>query len=175
MNIHQFQLQYDADADRVLVMVRTRQADVFRVWLTRRMALRFWPVFQQSVAALALDKTRSPASLGPQAQEMLADMARERELPHSHFGAPFLADGANQPLGALPLLACEIAISTSQQGLALRMKDAQGRSLQMQLDEELSLGLMRLLEQVLRASQWGVVAAEPTSADSAAPQRHLLN
>ena len=40
MGIHQLQLRYDPVADRLLPSVRTHQAELYRVWLTRRMVAR---------------------------------------------------------------------------------------------------------------------------------------
>ena len=40
MDIHQIQVKYDALADRLLLQIRTRDEQLFPIWLTRRMVMR---------------------------------------------------------------------------------------------------------------------------------------
>ena len=176
-SIHQIQVKYHPEADRILLQVRTQQAELYQVWLTRRMALRFWPHFHPAVNSAASAGVSSDAVVSPQAREMLAQVARERPLPSADFKTQFNAEGTQTPLGPEPVLATEISLRPNPQGgVVLLWREGQGRSLTLQIAEELSLALMRLLEAALQASQWGVLSAAPASealpGESSAP---LLN
>ncbi len=158
VNIHQIQVKYDPSADRILLQVRTQPPELYQVWLTRRMALRFWPHFQPMVASLALPSVSPGSVVSPEARQMLSQAARDKPLPHADFKTQFQADGAATPLGPEPVLATEISLKpTPTGGVMLQWREAGGRSLTLQVTEELSLALLRLLESALVASQWGVV------------------
>ena len=80
MDIHQIQVKYDALADRLLLQIRTRDEQLFPIWLTRRMVIRLWPHFRGMVSGLAVTRSAPSALAVPEARDMLADAARERAL-----------------------------------------------------------------------------------------------
>ena len=102
---------------------------------------------------------------------MLAQAARSRSLPNADFATPFDAKATALPLGALPLLPLAIDLGPGPEGngLALAAREADGRSLRLALSDDLATGLMRLLEQALVATDWGILtpAAEVDTAQDA--------
>lgn len=156
------QVRYDPNADRISWQVRTRGGELFSVWLTRRMVLRLWPPFQQLVTRMELATQVAPTTVvHPEAREMLAQAARERPLPMADFKTPFSAEPAAEPLGAEPLLPTSIDLGSGDhgKGLAIRLREAAGRSLELRLNDDLSTALMRLLDKAVQASEWGLVTA----------------
>lgn len=175
MVIHQIQIKYDAAADRLLMQVRTRDDELFAVWLTRRMVQRLWPPFQHVVTQLAVARAVPHAVAVPEARAMLAEAARSKPLPGADFSQKFAAaPDSPKPLGQEPLLATEIELqSDGSHGLRMQLREQQGRHFALQINEELAIALLRLLEQALRAADWGLRTDAPPAADT--PSAALLN
>jgi hypothetical protein len=170
MDIHQMQMSYDPRADRLLWNVRTRAGEMFAIWLTRRMALRLRSPFERLVTQTAMPQVPAArATVVPEAQALMSEMARQKPLQSTSFQAPFDSKAQSRPLGPEPLLPDNIDLTPTPQaagrGLMIRVRETGGRSMQLQLNDELAMGLMRLFEQALKASEWNtpVVAAESTS------------
>lgn len=178
MHIRQVSLQYHAEADRLLLRVRSSDDNVFAVWMTRRLCLRLWPhlstMAQRAGAAQAVAQAVPHATPTPEAAVMLAETARERTLAQADFSQPFQAAAAQQPLGAEPMLAHQVQL-TSQAGgkLLLSISDAAQRHVQLGLDATLATAVRELMVAALRQADWGfeLQAAAP----SAEPTARVLN
>lgn len=167
VDIHQMQVRYDPNADRIIWQVRTRGDELFSVWLTRRMVQRLWPPFQKLVTSVEIATQVAPTTtVLPEAREMLAQAARERPLPTADFKTPFNPEPATEPLGAEPLLPTTIDLGHGDhgKGLAIRLREAAGRSLELRLNDDLATALLRLLDKALQASEWGLVAPAAAAA-----------
>lgn len=165
------QVRYDANADRILWQVRTRSGELFASWLTRRMLLRLWAPFTKLVTSSDIATQVTPtATVMPEAREMLAQVARERPLPSADFKTPFNPQPVAQPLGTEPLLPSTIDLGPGAggRGLMIRLREANGRSFELKLNDDLATALMRLLEKALLAADWGLSIAAPAAADAAA-------
>jgi hypothetical protein len=181
MDIHQMQVKYDAHADRVLWQLRSRAGELVSVWLTRRMATKLWPPFQRLVTQVGILKVAGNATVLPEAQEMLAQAARQRPLPSADFRAPFDGRPVTQPLGPEPLLpeAIDLTPLPDARQLLIRIREPAGRQFEMRLGDELATALMRLLERALVAADWFAVVQPPAAAvpggAAAAPSAPILN
>ncbi len=166
------QVSYDTNADRVLWRLRTFGGELFGLWLTRRMLQRLWQPLQDMATQAGIARVAphlQPAQVLPEAREMLAQAARERPLPSANFKLPFDAQAVTRPLGAEPLLVAAVDLTPGApgQGLAMRLRDPQGRSLNLRLSDDLATALVRLIEQALAEADWGfarAAAAEPAPA-----------
>jgi hypothetical protein len=160
MQIHQMQLKYDINADRLLLQVRTREAELYGVWLTRRMVSRLRPPFQQAVTRLGMARAAPQSMPVPEARAMLEQAVRDRPLPNADFAIPFESEGVSHPLGPEPLLPAEVDIrGLPTGGLALNLREARGRRLELPLNDQLATALLRLLDQALAGAEWGLPTA----------------
>ena len=171
------QVIYDPAADRLLWQVRTRAGEIIAVWLTRRMVSRLWPPFLKLVTQSAVAQVTPDATALPEAREMLAQAARDRPLPSADFTTRFDATPTAQPLGAAPLLATavDMAPGVNARGVAIRIREPSGRSVELMLSDDLATALMRLIEKALCASEWGLAAAPEPPTDPALQPPALLN
>lgn len=169
MDIHQIQVRYEPVADRLLMQVRTRDEQLFAIWLTRRMVMRLWPHFRQAVVNLAVARSAPGAMAVPEAREMLAEAAREKALEKADFKTRFDPSAAKPALGPEPMLPVAVDLGKAPGGaLVFAVRDTQGRTLELKLGEDLANGLMKLVESALVAAEWGLVAA-PRSAPAGPP------
>ena len=182
MAIHQIQLRYEATADRLLLQVRSTQAEIYAAWLTRRLVSRLLPPFRQAVMASGLQSVAPHALPVPEARQMLEQAALQRPLPGTQFNQPFQADEqCRHPLGTEPLLADggELRQGPGAE-LHLVLQETRGRHIDLGLTPELATAMLRLLEQALEAADWGlpsraVAAADTLPGEGFAPPGRPLN
>lgn len=169
VSIHQIQLRYDADADRLLLQVRDAQAQVYASWLTRRMMAQLHGPLRDTLARQAMALSSPTALPVPEARQMLEEVALQRPLPGTQFDQPFASDGASHPLGAEPLLPGVVQFTPlAQGGLSLALQEAAGRRLELVLAADLATALLRLLDAALRAAEWDLPASPRTTHESLA-------
>ncbi len=174
MHIRQVSLQYHAEADRLLLRVRSSDEKVFAVWMTRRLCLRLWPPLSSMVQHAGAAQAAPHATPTPEAAAMLAASARQQTLAQADFSQPFQAAAAQQPLGPEPMLAHSVQLTPQAGGqLKLAIGDAQQRNVQLVLDAALGTAVRELMATALRQADWGF-ALEP-STPSTEPSARLLN
>jgi len=177
MQIRQVSVQYDPQADRLLLRVRSSDEHVFAVWLTRRLCLRLWPhlstMVQQAGAAQAMAEAAPQATPTLEAAAMLAASVRERTLQQADFSQPFQIAAAQQPFGSEPMLAHVVQLTPQAGGMLLSISDAQKRNVQLGLDATLATAVAELMESALRQADWGL--ALEAAAASTAPAARTLN
>lgn len=168
MSIHQLQVLYDTTADRLLLQMRTGAAEVYAVWLTRRMLSRLYTPFRSTVTATSLAQTTPKALPVPEARQMLEQAALDRPLANADFGKPFVTTDASYPLGAEPLLPDAVDLRPGQGGqIMLAFREPRGRRIEVVLTNELSAALLRLVDSALVASEWGLPAPGAQAQDAA--------
>ena len=159
MNIHQMSVQYDERQDRLSLRMSNQDNQEFRLWLTRAMTLRLLPHLQASVVRL---EARDPQVMATDttAQQMLADLKREKFLEKADFSTPFVSENRNLPLGETPMLVTDVQLTLHNSGsLILLFQDksgdsASGASCEFNLRAALLHGLLHLIEQSLKKAQW---------------------
>jgi hypothetical protein len=107
---------------------------------------------------------------------MIAQAARERALKSTDFKTQFNPAATKLPLGPEPMLPAAIDLRKAPRGaIVLSVRDAQGRSLELQLGEDLANGWMKLVENALAQSDWGIEIAQraPEAPPAATPSRVL--
>jgi hypothetical protein len=165
MQLSQIAVQYSPEADRLLLRVRSTSGQLYEAWLTRRLVMRFWPHVRTAVehlgAKAAAARVAPGAVVMPEAQPMLAQVAKESVLREADFKTPFNAQATSQPLGKEPMLATEVQMTTLPDGqLHLTLFDAQRRSIALQLTDQMAIAVRELLEQGLGQAQWGLLVGE---------------
>jgi hypothetical protein len=177
MHIRQVSLQYHAEADRLLLRVRSSDDNVFAVWMTRRLCLRLWPHLSAMVhragTTSAVAQATPQATPTPEAAAMLAESARERTLQQADFSQAFQTAAAQQPFGPEPMLAHTVQLTPQDGGrLQLSISDAQKRNVQLVLDSALGTAVHELMVAALRQADWGL-ALEAASPGNEAAARVL--
>jgi hypothetical protein len=168
MSIHQVSVAYQADQDRLLLRVRTREEQLFELWLTRRLMVRLWQPLQATATALAVGSVSSSATVMPEAREMMTQTMRERSNRAADFRSPFEETARERPLGEEPMLVAAIDIKRlPDRQVEVVWRDSAQRQLSMNLSPDLLNNLLTLLEKALQKSEWGVTPAAPAPAASA--------
>lgn len=166
MNIHQLSARYNQEQDRILVRINSTDGTEMHLWLTRRLTLALWPMFNKAVVEHVARQDGSTAHLRDEvSKKMLADFQREAVLKDADFSTPYqdesdAAAPATLPLGSAPLLVTEVRITPVANGpLKIAFNEqlvgqANGRGFQVDLAPPLVHGLVQLLERALHQSAW---------------------
>ena len=180
--IHQLQVTYLTEHDRILVRMNTRAGEEIRLWLTRALLRNLHPhlaMVTNEIAALAPAQAQGPAQNA--AEELTGSVAhdgadsraliefkKQESLQKTDFSTPFAAQAQTLPLGGEPLLATTAQLTVLDSGqvrLGFEEKLAvtdKNRQVEITLDADLLNGLMHLLDLALSNANWGLGVAPAT-------------
>jgi hypothetical protein len=152
MRLHQLKVDYDAEQDRLLMMVATSEGVEVRLALTRRFVKLLWPLLVK-LAEDANPRIRTQAN--PEARKALLGLEHEHAVSKADFSKPYDAASLATPLGSAPILLARIQTGhdrTGQPIVALHPSDGQGVTLT--FDSVLLHSLCRLLQAAVKKSDW---------------------
>jgi hypothetical protein len=158
MRLHQLNLDYIAEQDRLLLRVSTDNRLEMRLWLTRRALRLLWPLLVQSVRSTPEIALQS----NPQARDALVGMQHERALRLANFANPFEETPRELPLGAEPILVARMQTNKDDGGnLVLGLLPQQGQGIHLTLDNTLLHSLCELLQKAVAKSGWDIALVLP--------------
>ncbi len=168
----QIQARYVQEEDRILLRLNTVANEEFRFWLTRRFALRLWPVLQDALLSTPVATRQTSLT----ARQAIVAFEHEAAKSKAQFNTHF-RDMDNLPLGETPLLVTQSGFRRETNGnffLSLHNQQKQGISLSLTTD--LLHLFCKLLEDATRQSDWAIPAlVQEMSAHSAPLAAHRLN
>lgn len=150
----------------MMLRINGKDGGELRAWLTRRLALALLPVLSRT-AAEQIKKiatpVEAPASLEEKRGQLLTAFEKEASLRSGDFKTPYRDQPglpADLPLGPEPLLLTEVKVTPMGNG-QLRIQlfeklpgQETVRNFQVMMDAPLSNGLLHLLHQAIKMSQW---------------------
>jgi hypothetical protein len=173
MRLHQLNLDFIPEQDRLLLRVNTDHQLEVRLWLTRRALRILWPLLvkmMRSSPEVALQSN-------PEARDALVGMQHEQALSRADFAKSFDEAPRAMPLGAEPLLVVRIQASTDGDGnQVLRLLPQQGQGIHLTLDNTMLHSFCELVQKAVAKSDWNLElelpALQPTmgNGDAAAPK-----
>ena len=179
MELHQLQVAYNQEQDRLLLRATFRSPDKalheVRAWITRRILTRLWPgILRALETKVALEQ--------PQAQHAkreIVGMAHEASIndnvQRGGFAAKFEETAKAYPLGAEPLL-----ITTAnfhlKANLPVRIEflDPSGKRFEIAFSDRVLHGFCKLLQDGVKNAQWEIDMAMPGMTASQ-PESVVLN
>ena len=161
MNIHQISVNYVPEQDRCLVRINSQGGEELRLWFTRRLVLGLMPHLSRT-AGEQMQQHTGPAVLAApveqQRQQMLASFEKEANAYKGDYKTPFKAEASALPLGDAPALITEVKLTLLPSGkldLQLIEKTAtQTRNIQLGMTPQLVQGLLHLLGEAMKKSDW---------------------
>jgi hypothetical protein len=159
MRLHQLKVEYRPEEDRILIRLATDTGAEVLLWLTRRCVVRLWPVLlnmAQAVPEVQLQQN-------PEARKALLGFQHEKAIRQANFSKPYEESERERPLGAEPLLITRIQPRRDPQGRnVLGLLPATGQGVHITLDDNLMHGLMKLLQNAVKKSDWNLELALPS-------------
>ena len=147
--LHQINLSFDAEQDRLLLRVSTTDPVEHSLWLTRRLVKAWWPVLLQLASHREL--RRRPQA--PEAARAAFEFAHESAVQGANFAAPYEAP----PTTAAPILVAEVRMRPlAAEANELLFIPRQGQPLTMNLPEPMLHALLKLLQQAVAQAGWDI-------------------
>lgn len=164
MQIHQLQASYQSDQDRILLRLNTHSGEEMRIWLTRRMLKGMIGPVQQLADQI---QTMRPSNTDAETSDDASGTASDND-----FETPFeYGAETTLPLGETPLLTTALHVAPdADNSLKVRFDEVfdgsteASRSMEVILGPELLVGLVQVLDAVLRVADWGMELRSPLPA-----------
>lgn len=178
MDLHQLQLTYQADQDRLLLRVSFKAGDgslqEIRAWLTRRLVRNFWP---GTIKAMETQVRLSQPHAAHASAEIVgmgyqASVSQLKE--NGGFAAPFEASAQEYPLGEAPILvtAAHFHIDADQP-LRIDFAQSESQGFEVAFTPAILHGFCTLLQDAVKQAEWDIELRLPGTADIASVPRVL--
>src|SRR3954464_2515489 len=152
MRLHQLKVEYDAEQDRLVMLVATNEAMELRLGLTRRFVKLLWPLLVK-LAEEASPRIRTQAN--PEARKALLGLEHENAVAKADFSKPYDAGNLSTPLGAAPILLARIQTGHDRNGQpVVALHPSEGQGITLTFDSVLLHSVCRLLQAAVKKSDW---------------------
>jgi hypothetical protein len=172
MRLHQFNIRYDAEEDRMILRFNTSEREELRFFFTRRFVQLLWPVLRKLLRREQAMRNPSP---GP-AVDALVDFERERFMAAGNFQTPFQEEAAAYPLGERPVLLARIQVKRTPEGERLCLHPSEGPGVELPARPKLIHTLCRLIREASVRADWKLDLPEAAVAGmESAPEKSRLH
>lgn len=160
MDLHQIQVTYQQDDDRVLVRATFNRPEgdllEFRAWLTRRFVKFLWPGLTATLQAQVALNNMQHAQASAEIVNMENQAALDKIKSQGNFDKPLDASSVTQlPMGELPILLTDVEFSLNpNQPVRIHFSDARKNGLALDFTQGLLYGFCALLQQAVKAAEW---------------------
>jgi hypothetical protein len=154
MSIQQFNGEWVAKEDRMLIRINTSNDEEFRFWFTRLILKNLLQGAHQ-VRMKALEQTHAP-----EVAQVLEAFQQQTVAQQVKFEKNF-KEGAQKPLGEEPALVTGITLQADAQHIQVALQLANGKNLRLNLQPHVWHRMAVLLHKLQDNAQWGIAQAEP--------------
>ena len=170
MKLHQLKVDYNAEQDRLLMLIATSEQMELRMWLTRRYVKLLWPLLVK-LAEEASPRIRTQAN--PEARKALLGIEHQQAVQKADFSKDYEEGKARStPLGEEPLLLGRIQTGHDRKGQpVVALHPAEGQGVTLTLDSVLLHSVCRLLQAAVKKSGWDMELKLPGAEPQPAEER----
>jgi hypothetical protein len=170
MRLQQLKIDYEAEQDRLLMLLSTSEGVELRLAMTRRYVKLLWPLLLRLAEQTSARIRTQP---DPQARQALLGLEHEDAVSKADFSRPYEAPAGEAPPGAEPILLARMRAGHDASGHpVVSLHPAQGSGVILTVDRVLLHSLCRLLQAAVRKSDWDMELELPGVAASS-PERVL--
>ena len=148
--LHQINLGFSPEEDRLLLRISTTEKTEYRLWLTRRYVKLLWKLLMNSVESLP--DVRAQAA--PETREAVKSFQREEARQSANYSKKFESSGAKRPLGDAAVLLTGVRASPGRKGTQLTLQTKEGRAINLSLEKKLLYSLCDLLISSTDQAEW---------------------
>ncbi len=150
--IHQMQMRYSPEEDRILFRVNSTEKREYRLWITRRFSLLLIKTLRDHMDA---DPDVS-IQANPDAKQAVKEFKQESAIQDANFKQKFAEDPNEFPLGEEIPLAFKIAQNISGENLKLSLQPRSGQGMNLVLDRKINSSLTQLLMSAIEVANWNL-------------------
>ncbi|CAB5495167.1 hypothetical protein THERMOT_256 [Bathymodiolus thermophilus thioautotrophic gill symbiont] len=166
MNIHQMQISYSNQEDRLILSINSKENEELRLFLTRRIVASFWEILNKTIShSLSIatpNDILKPKDGQPESQKKQMEQKMEQQIQHqniiekSDYETPF-NNGNKFPVGEAPILVEKITINVYENNnTALIFESNNGQNINLNLNPQLLHNLSDLLIRVMPSTNWNI-------------------
>ena len=173
--LHQFQMAFVAEQDRMLLRISTRDKAELRLWMTRRVVRLLWRALLKMIQVGPEKDTPIEA----RNREAILHIEHQSAVEQAVFETPFQEAAISYPLGDEGVLVTHLQISRKPKGACtLKLSPKQGKGITMNLDDKLMHSFMEMLIDSSMRAEWDLELKLPaskstTSADESLPDKSM--
>ena len=157
--MHQMQLTYVPQEDRILFRLNTKARQEFRFWMTRRYSEMLWNTLTDILTKA--ERNRQPSDQPPvkappdSLVESTKQEIKHKEVVSSSDFETQYQESTYLPLGEEPALLFSVGIKPNPRGQAmLCMHPEKGQGIEMVLNEQILHSLCKLVQETTRKANW---------------------
>lgn len=172
MQIHQFNMQFHPEQDRIIFRLNTTGHEEFRFYMTRRFVKLLWPVLMQ---LLEKDYKRREPERSHLANVILP-FEHQEVVSKADFNQPFAEQSMAFPLGEEAVLLSRIQVKQGPQGDILCLLPTDGRGIEFGMTPQFIHTFCKLLHDVVSRAEWDMDFVFVKQVETMQqPQSHLLH
>ncbi|OOZ36098.1 hypothetical protein [Solemya velesiana gill symbiont] len=152
-NLHQINVQFNPQEDRLVLSVRADDNSEIKAWLTRR----YTRLLLGILGKLATQNQAGADSAD--AQQAMQSFQRDAALEGADFETEYDQSATTHPLGEEPVLVTKIEYKPTGDLIALALGLPDGRNINLNLTKDLLFVFIKLLEEGAAKAEWDLVAA----------------
>lgn len=165
MKLHQLNLGFDPQQDRLLLRISTTEQTEYRLWLTRRIVKAIWPGLVQLVHSSPLARQQSE----PAAKQAVVEFQREKALSETRFSETYDGERYAPALPGEPLLVWGVRMRPVEGGgCDLEFLPKEGQGVKVRLQDQMLHALNKLFQDALKATDWDIALVMPSEPAPAA-------
>ena len=171
--LHQFQMAFVAEQDRLLLRISTRDKAELRLWMTRRVVRLLWDALLKMIEVGPEKDTPIEANK----REAILHFEHQSAVEQADFETPFQEVADSYPLGEEGVLVACMQISRRPNGACtLKLSPKHGKGITMNLDDKLMHSFMEMLIDSSKRAEWDLelrlpVSGPTTSTDVTLPDK----
>lgn len=179
MELHQIQVTYHAEEDRILCRASFRAEDgnlqEVRAWLTRRMVKGLWPAMIESMEKQVVLDNPQAAHASSDVVVMKHHASIEAIRDSGSFSATYEDDIRGFPLGEAPILVASANFNVGAgQPVRINLSPREGNGFEIAFAQQVLHGFSSLLRDAVKKAEWGLDLALP-GAELSLPASKALN
>ncbi|QTA87854.1 hypothetical protein [Desulfonema magnum] len=173
MNIHQFNMQFNPEEDRIIFRLNTVNGEEFRFFLTRRFVKVLWPVLLQ---LLSNDLKRREPVKAHVVKEVL-EFEREEVVSKANFKQQYVEQAKTFPLGEDIILLFRIQVKQAPGGDILCLHPSKGKGIEFMVNNTFLHPFCKLLQDAVIKAQWELdyLFAQNRPVEKAQPSPKVLH
>jgi hypothetical protein len=179
MELHQLQVSYQQEEDRLLLRVSFTGGDQplheVRAWITRRLLRNLWPGLGRALETQVTLNKPQAAHAKAEIVSMEHQAAITDSTDRGEFSAPFKAEAQAFPIGEAPILITAVHFNlAANKPLKINFTPAKGHGFEIGLPTDVLHSFCNLLREAVKVSQWDIQLQLP-GVDNQAGKPRVLN
>jgi len=165
--LHQINLGFSPEEDRLLLRISTIGKTEYCLWLTRRYVKLLWKLLTKSVESLPEVSAQS----APEARAAVKSFQRQEARQAADYSKNYDDGQAKRPLGETAVLLVGVRAEPGKNGTQLILQTKDGRAINLSLELKLLYSLLDLLVSSTKQAEWNLDlrAEDAAVAATAAP------